>query len=260
MGRCTATRHSASISLSSYERFAEVYDELQTDIPYDRYVAWILQYAPSKEFPNLLDIGCGTGVLGLMLANAGYKVSGIDLSEEMLAMAAERFAQAGLNVPLYCMSMHELDGFDALDAVTIAIDSLNYVVEEVDVYATLERIYAALREGGQLFFDVHSLFKMDDIFLDGPFTYDDGDISYVWHTEPGEFDHSVVHQMTFYVRDMTSGLYERFDEEHHQRTFPVEQYMTWLRDIGFTDVEVTADFTDEAPEYESERIFIRAVK
>lgn len=36
--------------------------------------------------------------------------------------------------------------------------------------------------------------------------------------------------------------------------------MTWLREIGFTDVEVTADFTDEAPEYESERIFIRAVK
>ena len=260
MGRCTATRHSTSIILSSYERFAEVYDELQTDIPYDCYVEWIKQHASSREFPNLLDIGCGTGVLGLMLANAGYKVSGIDLSEDMLAMAAERFAAAGLNVPLYCMSMHELDGFEALDTVTIAIDSLNYVVEEADVYATLERVYKALRDGGQLFFDVHSLFKMNDIFLDGPFTYDDGDISYVWHTEPGEHDHSVVHQMTFYVRDEESGLYERFDEEHNQRTFPVEQYMTWLRRIGFTDVEVTADFTDEAPEYESERIFIRAVK
>lgn len=260
MGRCTATRHSTSVSLSSYERFAEVYDELQTDIPYESYVDWIKQHAPGKEFPNLLDIGCGTGVLGLMLANAGYKVSGIDLSEEMLAMAAERFAKAGRNVPLYCMSMHELDGFEALDAVTIAIDSLNYVVEEAAVYATLERIYAALRDGGQLFFDVHSLFKMDDIFLDGPFTYDDGAISYVWHTEPGAFDHSVVHQMTFFVRDEASGLYERFDEEHVQRTFPVEQYMAWLRDIGFTDVEVTADFSNDAPEYESERIFIRAVK
>lgn len=66
--------------------------------------------------------------------------------------------------------------------------------------------------------------------------------------------------MTFYVRDVASDLYERFDEEHVQRTFPIEQYMTWLRTIGFTDVEVTADFTDEAPEDESERIFIRAVK
>ncbi len=246
--------------MSSYERFAQVYDELQIDIPYSRYVEWVMRHAPSKQYPNLLDIGCGTGVLGLLLSDAGYKVSGVDLSEEMLVIAAERFAAVGLQIPLYCMSMHELDGFAELDAVTIAIDSLNYVVEEAHVYATLERIFEALREGGQLFFDVHSLFKMDEIFLDGPFTYDDGDISYVWHTEPGDFEHAVVHQMTFYVRDGASDLYERFDEEHIQRTFQIEQYMTWLRTIGFTDVEVTADFTDEAPENESERIFIRAVK
>ena len=34
--------------MSSYERFAEVYDELMTDIPYDEYVEWIQTYAPSK--------------------------------------------------------------------------------------------------------------------------------------------------------------------------------------------------------------------
>lgn len=246
--------------MSSYERFAHVYDELQVDIPYDKYVEWVLQHAPCNQFPNLLDIGCGTGVLSLLLARAGYSVSGIDLSENMLSIAAERFADVGLHVPLFCMSMDELEGFEALDVVTIAIDSLNYVVQEKAVYATLERIYDALKDGGQLFFDVHSLYKMNDIFLDSPFTYDDGNISYVWHTEPGDFEHSVIHQMTFFVRDTVSDLYERFDEEHIQRTFPIEQYMTWLRTIGFNHVEVTADFTDDAPEYESERIFIRAVK
>lgn len=246
--------------MSSYERFAHVYDELQVDIPYDKYVEWVLQHAPCNQFPNLLDIGCGTGVLSLLFARAGYNVSGIDLSENMLSIAAERFAEVGLHVPLFCMSMDELEGFEALDVVTIAIDSLNYVVQEKAVYTTLERIYDALKDGGQLFFDVHSLYKMNDIFLDSPFTYDDGDISYVWHTEPGDFKHSVIHQMTFFVRDAVSNLYERFDEEHIQRTFPIEQYMTWLRTIGFNQVEVTADFTDDAPEYESERIFIRAVK
>lgn len=246
--------------MSSYERFAHVYDELQVDIPYDKYVEWVLQHAPCNQFPNLLDIGCGTGVLSLLLARAGYSVSGIDLSENMLSIAAERFADVGLHVPLFCMSMDELEGFEALDVVTIAIDSLNYVVQEKAVYATLERIYDALKDGGQLFFDVHSLYKMNDIFLDSPFTYDDGNISYVWHTEPGDFEHSVIHQMTFFVRDAVNDLYERFDEEHIQRTFPIEQYMTWLRTIGFNHVEVTADFTDDAPEYESERIFIRAVK
>jgi len=246
--------------VSSYERFAHVYDELQKDIPYNLYVDWVVQHAPSSQYPALLDIGCGTGVLSLLFAQAGYKVSGIDLSEEMLSIATERFTAAGYHAPLYCMSMDELDGFEALDVVTITIDSLNYVIEEQAVYTTLERIYHALRDGGQLFFDVHSLFKMNEIFLDGPFTYDDGDISYVWHTEPADYEHSVIHQMTFYVRDIASELYERFDEEHIQRTFSIDQYMTWLRTIGFDHVEITADFTDEAPEYDSERIFIRAVK
>ncbi|MEK5232629.1 class I SAM-dependent methyltransferase [Lysinibacillus sp. FSL K6-0232] len=246
--------------MSSYERFAYVYDKLQTDIPYNRYVDWVVQHAPSDQYPTLLDIGCGTGVLSLLFAQAGYQVSGLDLSEEMLSIAAARFANVGYSVPLYCMSMDELEGFEALDVVTIAIDSLNYIVEEQAVYTTLARIYNALRDGGQLFFDVHSLFKMTEIFLDGPFTYDDGDISYVWHTEPGDVEHSVIHQMTFYVRESASDLYERFDEEHIQRTFPVTQYMTWLRAIGFSDVEITADFTADAPEDDSERIFIRAVK
>lgn len=246
--------------MSSYERFALVYDELQKDIPYNLYVDWVVQHAPSSQYPALLDIGCGTGVLSLLFAQAGYKVSGLDLSEEMLSIATERFTEAGYQTPFYCMSMDELNGFEALDVVTITIDSLNYVVEEQAVYTTLERIYHALRDGGQLFFDVHSLFKMNEIFLDGPFTYDDGDISYVWHTEPADFEHSVIHQMTFYVRDTASELYERFDEEHIQRTFSIEQYITWLQDIGFGHVEITADFTDEAPEYDSERIFIRALK
>jgi predicted TPR repeat methyltransferase len=40
---------------------------------------------------GLLDAGCGTGLLGLMLAALGYpRVTGIDMSEAMLAIARQR--------------------------------------------------------------------------------------------------------------------------------------------------------------------------
>lgn len=245
--------------MNSYEQFAEVYDELMTDIPYAEYVKWIQSYAPAQSFNNLLDIGCGTGTLALMLHQAGYKVTGVDLSEDMLAIAHARMDSAGTSMPLYAMSMDELEGFSEVDVAIIPIDSINYVKEQQQVIETLKRIFESLREGGQLFFDVHSLFKMDEIFLDGPFTFDDGEITYVWHTEPGEFKHSVYHQMTFFVQT-ANGLYERFDEEHFQRTFAHEQYIIWLKEIGFSHVEVSADWTTGQPTDDSERIFIRAVK
>lgn len=244
---------------NSYNRFSEVYDQLMTDIPYDCYVDWVLTHAPADSFKRLLDIGCGTGTLSMMFAQAGYAVSGVDLSEDMLSIAQERASQMGMHIPFFAMSMDELEGFDELDVAVIPIDSINYVADEAAVKRTLEKVYAALRPGGQLFFDVHSLFKMDEIFLEGPFTYDEDGVNYVWHTEEGEFPHSVYHNMTFFV-ETESGLYERFDEEHFQRTFDVAQYVAWLREAGFSAVEVSADFGDEAPDAESERIFFRAVK
>lgn len=245
--------------MSSYLSFAYIYDELMTDLPYDEYVEWVMLHAPAGKYPTLLDIGCGTGNLALKFDSAGYKVSGVDLSEDMLMIANARTEEAGKSIPYFAMSMDELEGFENIDVAVIPIDSLNYVTEEKAVYETLSRIYTALRDGGQLFFDVHSLFKMDEIFMDGPFTYDDGHVTYIWHTEPGEYEHSVYHQLCFYVEG-EEGLYERFDEEHFQRTFAPKQYAAWLKEIGFSEVHVTADWLPEAPTEENERIFIRAVK
>ncbi|WP_107838747.1 class I SAM-dependent DNA methyltransferase [Metasolibacillus meyeri] len=245
--------------MASYARFAEVYDALMTDIPYDEYLEWVKTYAPQSEYPILLDIGCGTGVLAALFDEAGYQVSGVDVSEEMLMIASTRFAEANKSIPLIAMSMEQLEGFQELDVAIIPIDSINYVREEQAVIETLQRIYDSLRQGGQLFFDVHSLYKMDEVFLDSPFTYDDEEIAYVWHTEQGKEAHSVYHYMTFFAQT-ANGLYERFDEEHYQRTFAPQQYEAWLCAIGFNEVHLTADWSVEAPKKNSERIFIRAVK
>ena len=244
---------------NSYGRFAEVYDALMTDIPYDEYVKWVMQHAPAASNKKLLDIGCGTGTMASLLLKEGYEVSGIDLSEEMLTIANERLQQQGYQVPLFAMSMAELEGFENIDVAIIPIDSVNYVTEEAEVVETFKHVYQSLREGGQLLFDVHSLSYIEN-YLDGsPFTYDDGEITYIWHTEEGEYEHSVYHQITFFVAN-EDGTFDRFDEEHFQRTFPIEYYVQLLEHIGFHSIQLTADFTNEAPTHSSSRIFIQAVK
>lgn len=247
-------------SVSSYNRFAEVYDVLMEDIPYEKYVEWVTQHAPTSDYPTLLDIGCGTGTLSFMFQRCGYDVSGIDISESMLSIANQRMQEANLSIPFYQMSMDELDGFSNIDVIVIPIDSINYLQEEEQVKETLRKAYCSLRAGGQLFFDVHSIYKMDEIFLQSPFSYDDGEIFYLWYTEQGDAEHSIVHDMTFFVHDQTSGLFERFDEVHYQRSFPIETYENWLKEIGFSEIKITADWEEQSPKDTSERIFIRAVK
>lgn len=247
------------LTVNSYKRFAEVYDQLMTDIPYEDYATWILDYAPVAHNRRLLDIGCGTGTMSLLLAQAGYDVAAIDLSEEMLAIASERAQAMGYHIPFAAMSMSELQGFSDLDVAIIPIDSLNYVRATEDVIKTFDAVYAALKPGGQLFFDVHSTFKTDVIFMEGPFTYDEDGVSYVWHADCGDAPHSVESDITFFV-ETESGLYERFDEHHYQRTYAPQQYFEWLQKAGFTQIEVTADFDHHDDLDECERVFFRAVK
>jgi ubiquinone/menaquinone biosynthesis C-methylase UbiE len=47
---------------------------------------------------DVLDIGCGTGFLSLLLAGAGHRVTGIDLAASMLQMARSKAAARGLTV------------------------------------------------------------------------------------------------------------------------------------------------------------------
>lgn len=243
----------------TYQRFAHVYDRLMTDIPYEDYVEWIKGSAPVQSHPQLLDIGCGTGTLSLLFHEAGYKVTGTDLSEEMLSVAQERFMAANADIPLVAQSMHELEGFSNFNIAVIAIDSLNYLNDPVEVEATFKHVYEALSHDGSLFFDVHSVYKMDNLFLDGPFVYDHEELSYIWFTEEGEHPHSIYHDLSFFIKQ-PNGLYERFEESHYQRTFPFSQYVQWLEEAGFSNVTVTADWSSTSPGPNSERIFIHAVK
>ncbi|MGM0897133.1 MAG: class I SAM-dependent DNA methyltransferase [Bacillota bacterium] len=239
----------------NYGRFAAVYDDLMEDIPYEQYVEWI---AETMRSGSVLDLACGTGVLSELMAELGYEVTASDLSADMLTVAQKRFKEAGQDIPVLQLSMDNLEGLEGFDAVTIAIDSLNYLAEEEQVMKTFKEVYSALKPGGYFFFDVHSVFKVDVIFMQSPFVYDGEDLAYIWHTEPGSNPHSVIHDLTFFMRE--GWMFERFEETHEQRTHPIETYKNWLVQAGFSVESVTADFTPDSPDEESERIFFRARK
>lgn len=245
--------------MAMYDRFAFIYDSLMSDIDYDKYAKWVQASAPVSSGKRLVDIGCGTGVLSVQFAKAGYDVIGVDLSESMLTIAQSRSLEQGVDISFICQSMSELDGLDEVDVAVIAIDSINYLETFEEVKQTLKLVFESLTPNGQLFFDVHSLYKMDVIYPDGPFTYEDEQVAYIWHTEVGEEAHSIYHDITFFVQD-ESGYYERFEESHYQRTYPLESFTDLLKQVGFSNVYVSTTVFDEQDEEEIERYFIHATK
>jgi 2-polyprenyl-3-methyl-5-hydroxy-6-metoxy-1,4-benzoquinol methylase len=57
---------------------------------------------------RLLDVGCGTGSLSVLLAGLGHQVTGVDLSPEMIALARHKAAQAGHAIRFYLMDAARL--------------------------------------------------------------------------------------------------------------------------------------------------------
>lgn len=242
-----------------YAQFASVYDELMLDIPYPAYVDLIDTALRGVSDKRILDVACGTGILSVLLAERGAHVTGIDLSEEMLTVAKERAGQRFPAMDFLHQAMQHLDVPMGFDAAVIPIDSLNYLENEEDVLLTFKGIYNALAPGGLFLFDVHSTFKTDVLFMESPFTYDSQTISYIWETEEGEEAHSVHSELAFFVCQ-SDGTYKRFDEVHYQRTFSIMNYVEWLEQTGFSLERIFADWEDEAPENESERIFFQVRK
>jgi 2-polyprenyl-3-methyl-5-hydroxy-6-metoxy-1,4-benzoquinol methylase len=59
------------------------------DMPYGEWVDWVVAHVPTQG-AHIVDLGCGTGNVAIPLAELGYAVTGIDLSDTMLAVAAQK--------------------------------------------------------------------------------------------------------------------------------------------------------------------------
>ncbi|CEG27940.1 class I SAM-dependent DNA methyltransferase [Bacillus sp. B-jedd] len=242
----------------SYRHFAYLYDQLMEDAPYDEWVSFALdnwEKHGSGGEKSFLDLGCGTGEISLRLAENGFRVTGVDLSPDMLSIAREKAEKAGVSIRFIEQDMSQLEMDELYGMIGIFCDSLNYLESEEDILHTLVLAEKYLVPGGLLAFDVHSLEKIANGFINQSFSLNGEKVAYIWDSFSGEYPDSVEHEISFFVLNEKDGRYDRFDEIHYQRTFPVEMYRNWLEGAGFEVVSVTADFTEKEPALNSERIF-----
>lgn len=93
---------------------------------------------------HLLDLGCGTGLDAVSLACAGYRVTAIDWSQEMVRRTKERLVNANVQdkVEVKHLGFHQLDEFQSavFDGVYSDLGPLNCATKIEDVAESLARI------------------------------------------------------------------------------------------------------------------------
>ena len=89
--------------MDSYNSLAKLYDKFSFDTEakdWAGYICELLKRRGVTKGCRVLDAGCGTGKITVQLYKAGYNVTALDNSAQMLEVAARRFASAGAGIQI----------------------------------------------------------------------------------------------------------------------------------------------------------------
>ena len=80
-----------------YTSFAEVYDQLMDNVNYEQWADFYRQLLTAYDVPSgkVCECACGTGGLTVPLNRRGCQMTGVDLSQEMLWIAAQKARRQG---------------------------------------------------------------------------------------------------------------------------------------------------------------------
>lgn len=247
--------------MAAYEAFADVYDALMDDVDYDAWAAYYLALIDGQGVAprTLCDCACGTGSLSVRFAERGLRVTGVDLSGEMLSRAQAKARERGVQAMFVRQDMRALTLPRPVDALVCGCDGVNYLVDDAAVSAFFERAHASLRPGGALAFDVSSPYKIEHILGNGFFGEERDDVAYLWSNRFDGKRRVVTMDMTFFVREQ-GGLYRRFAEVHEQKAHAPERLRELLETHGFADIKIYGDRTFAPPEETEPRVHIAATR
>ena len=238
----------------AYGEFAKIYDELiNEDINYDSMVVRLKELIDKYQSNpvDYLDLACGTGNIGVRMAKYFKSTYAVDLSEDMLREAFDKFKAERIKAKIICQDMRELSLNHKFDVITCVLDSTNYLIEDGDLEKYFSGVYEHLKDGGLFIFDINSFYKLTNILGNNIYTYSSEDVFYTWENT---IEDNVVNMfLTFFVKEKNE-LYERFEEEHFERAYEESEIEEVLKQVGFTLLGKFDGYNRDEVQQESERI------
>ena len=166
--------------MAAYAEFAKFYDQVMGDRSplIERVRGYIERYRPGAG--SLLELGCGTGAVLAGLA-PGLRVTGVDLSPEMLASASRNVAAASLveaDITTFSLGTR-------FDVVICLFDTLNHLPTFDSWLKVFGRVHEHLAEGGLFVFDVNTAGRLRRLAQGPRYVEDFGPHTLIMDVTPG---------------------------------------------------------------------------
>ncbi|MEV0322858.1 class I SAM-dependent methyltransferase [Streptomyces sp. NPDC050658] len=218
--------------------------------------AEVVARSPLLQFPahsRVLDLCCGPGLYLVPLAERGYRVTGVDLSAEMLKRAGAVCAAAAPEVRLLQADMLTHVEPAAYDVVLNVFTSFGYFDDPRDNLRVLTNTHESLVPGGQLLIDVMGkevlagwIGRPQLVRLDGAYVLQRDTVLDDWTRL--RTDWTLVRDGTAREASITSFLYS------------AAELRALFETAGFTDVECYGGFDGEPYDQHARRLIVRGTK
>lgn len=217
------------------------WDAATRSLPFvDQSVAWIHSLFPSKQYNQLLDLGCGPGIYAERFHQKGYRVTGVDLSTRSIEYAKGQAKAKQFDIHYLNKNYNEMNFKQTYDVITLIYCDYPVLPKDVRI-RLLQTIRHALNHGGAFIFDVFT-----------PNQYLNDQESTQWYgSEKGGFwspesqiclsrhliyENQVRLDETIVITDQSYQVYRIWDTAFEVQTITEE-----LKLAGFHDIQIYGD-------------------
>jgi len=182
---------------------------------------------------HLLDMACGEGSLAVGMAKLGYQVTGIDQSQRMIDLAKERASKENVDVSFFVEDIRSLSYQEEFSLVTCFFDSLNYLLTIRDLQEAFKGAYRALQPGGFFIFDMNTIYGLAvDWMREETYIQNEAQDFIEIHRQSYDYENQIA-TMEVTVFSQQGILWERMDETHRERGYPIADIQFLLNETGF---------------------------
>ncbi len=239
---------------TAYENLAKWFEYLNDDCGYENWSQYLISKLQGYPVKTGLDVGCGGGWFTRAFTRAGYVVTGLDKSPQMLDFAQEQALKEGVRGEYLLGDVTKMKLPKRFDFATAINDCVNYIPKN-KLRLALKNIGGALKKGGVFLFDVSSPRKFHEKIANTVCADDREDVTYLaFNRVCGD---EVTMDVTLFTK-RTDGAFERSDETHTQYIYEEEELIAALEESGFSLVQAEGFLGED--KRQSDRLCFLAVK